>query len=129
MVRKQKDPLTPAEWKVMRLVWQLGECAARDVYERAGELYGWTPSTVKTHLRNLVEKEFLEARRVGNSFLYKPRRTPLGALQRAADKLLEKTLEGTTAPLLAYMLKKSKLTDAELEDLRQLLQTYREDES
>ena len=32
MASKNPEPLTPAEWKVMRIVWQLGECAAWDAY-------------------------------------------------------------------------------------------------
>ena len=115
------DPLTPAEWKVMRIVWLLKSCAARDVYEKAGSLYGWAASTVKTHLRRLVEKGHLSATRVGNSFLYKPTRPALRVLKQDADRLLANTLEGTTAPLLAYMVKKSKLSPQELEELRQLL--------
>ncbi len=59
MARQETYPLTPAEWKVMKIAWELKSCAARDVYQEAGRLYGMSASTVKTHLRRLVEKEFL----------------------------------------------------------------------
>ena len=118
------DPLTPAEWKVMRIVWQLKSCAARDVYEEAGTLFGWAASTVKTHLRRLVEKGHLSATRVGNSFLYKPTCPALRALKQDADRLLANTLEGTTGPLLAYMLQRSRMSPAELDELRALLDAY-----
>ena len=121
MARRQSNPLTPAEWKVMKIAWQLKSCAARDVYQQAGKLHGMSTSTVKTHLRRLVEKGFLATTRVGNSFLYRPSRPPLGSLYRAADRLLENTLDGTTGPLLAYMVKKSKLSSEELDRLRDLL--------
>ncbi len=35
------EPLTTAEWKVMKIVWRLKACAARDVYEEAGRDFGW----------------------------------------------------------------------------------------
>ena len=124
MVRRETYPLTPAEWKVMKIAWQLKSCAARDVYQEAGRLHGMSTSTVKTHLRRLVEKDFLATTRVGNSFLYRPSKPPLGSLYRAADKLLENTLDGTTGPLLAYMVKKSKLSTDELDQLRALLEKY-----
>ena len=41
MMTGKPAQLTDAEWKVMRIVWQLKTCAARDVYELAGERYGW----------------------------------------------------------------------------------------
>lgn len=121
------ESLTPAEWKVMRIAWRLRRCAARDVYEEAGEAYGWSPSTVKTHLRRLVDKGFLETTRVGNSFLYETTSPPLRSLKQDADRLLDNALEGTTGPLLAYMFKKSKLSSDELQGLRDLLDRMEED--
>ena len=122
MPGKTPEALTPAEWKVMRIVWQQGSCAARDVYEVAGTTHGWAPSTVKTILRRLVEKGYLKTTQVGNSFLYRPARPALKSLFHAADTLLENALEGTVGPLLAYMVKKGELSAEELAELRSLLE-------
>ncbi len=105
----------------MQIVWRLKTCAARDVYSVAGEEFGWAPTTVKTYLSLLVEKGHLTATRVGNSFLYKPKASLLKSLRQAADNLLEKALTGTGGPLLAYMIGKSQLTAAEIDDLRRVL--------
>lgn len=124
MTTEPADPLTPAEWKVMKLAWELERCSARDVYRAAGEQHGMSPSTVKTHLRRLVDKGYLSTTQVGNSFLYEPARPVLGSLFAAADRLLENTLAGTTGPLLAYMVKKGKLSAGELAELRGLLARF-----
>ena len=122
MARETASPLTPAEWKVMKIVWQLKTGAARDVYELAGREHGWAASTVKTILRRLVEKGFLTYDQVGNSYLYRPARPALKSLYGAADTLLANALEGTVGPLLAYMVKRSKLSPEELNQLRALLE-------
>ncbi len=106
----------------MKIVWRFERCAARDVYEAAGQAHGMSVSTVKTHLRRLVEKGHLKTTRVGNSFLYEPTRTALEPLCDAADRLLDNALDGTTAPLLAYMVKKSGLSGDEIAELRALLE-------
>ena len=111
----------------MRIVWRLKECAAREVYTEAGEQHGWSVSTVKTMLRRLVEKGYLKAKPVGNSFLYRPAKSALASLTKAADTLLDNTLEGTTGPLLAHMVKKSDLTGAEVAELRALLDQHESD--
>ena len=121
MAREEAGELTKAEWKVMRIVWELREGAARDVYEQAGSLHGWSPSTVKTLLRRLVEKGRLRTKQVGNSFLYRPTVGPVRSLCRAADELLGNALEGSAGPLLSHMAKKSKLSKSEIEELRGLL--------
>ncbi|MDB6134336.1 MAG: mecI 1 [Verrucomicrobiales bacterium] len=105
----------------MRIVWRMKSCASRDVCLAAGEEHGWAPTTVKTYLSLLVEKGHLTATRVGNSFLYKPKSAPMKSLRAAADTLMEKMLGGTDGPLLAYMIGKSRLTAAEISDLRRML--------
>ncbi len=114
--------LTPAEWNVMKIIWQQGQGAARDVYQVAGKKYGWAPSTVKTILRRLVEKDYLKTSQIGNSFLYRPARPVLKSLCGAADALLDHALDGTVGPLLAYMVKKSRLSPEELHELRGLIE-------
>jgi BlaI family transcriptional regulator, penicillinase repressor len=121
MSRSTPDSLTPAEWKVMRIVWEHKKCAARDVYQLAGEEHGWAASTAKTILRRLVEKGHLKTTRVGNSFLYTPTRPAMHSLRGAADMLLDNALGGTVGPLLVHIAKKGNLSAGELAELRDLL--------
>jgi BlaI family transcriptional regulator, penicillinase repressor len=121
MPRETPDSLTVAEWKVMKIVWRQKSCSAREVYEEAGKAHGWAPSTTKTLLRRLIEKRHLTATPVGTSFLYRPARPAWQSLAGAADTLLDNTLEGMDGKLLAYMVKKSRLTLEDLAELRAIL--------
>ena len=113
---------TPAEWKILRIVHAEESCAAREVAQVAARDFGWSNSTTKTLLRRLVAKGHLDTRRVGNSFLYTPTHSAIQMLCRAADGLLANAVEGAVGPLLAYMVKKSSLSRADLDDLRALLE-------
>ena len=117
---------TPAEWKVLGVVWQAGPLAARDVVARLEADTGWSTSTIKTLLRRLVEKGHLETKRVGNSFLYSVTTSPMRALRKAGDALLERAGEATVGPLLSYLVKQSRLSDGDLAELRALLDEKRE---
>jgi predicted transcriptional regulator len=121
MSRDMPDTLTAAEWKVMKIVWRLKSCAARDVYEEAGIAFGWAPSTTKTLLRRLVDKGHLSATAVGTSYLYRPARPAWQSIAGAADTLLDNTMEGMDGKLLAYMVRKSRLSAGDLAQLRALL--------
>src|SRR5687767_914475 len=121
MSRPSSDQLTANEWRVMQIIWRLRKCAAREVYEIAGKEFGWAPTTVKTYLALLVEKGRLKTTRVGNSFLYEPKTTFMQSIRQAADSLLEKTLGDSEGPLLAYLIKKSRLSQDEISELRSLL--------
>jgi len=121
MPRRKSEEMSPAEWKVMKIVWELKACAIGDVLAIAQDTQGWQRSTVKTILRRLIDKGYVNATRVGNSFLYRPSRSPLKSLLHAIDTVLENALEGTSGPILAHLIKKCDLSVEEVQYLRALL--------
>lgn len=120
---KQEDPktLTPAEWKVMKLIWELQSCIARDVYETMNEKYGWAQGTTKSTLHRLVNKGFLNTKQVANAFIYEPATTPLEPLLNEADSLMENAIEGTTTPLFLHLMKQGNLNMDDVNELRSFL--------
>jgi predicted transcriptional regulator len=116
----QKD-LSKAEWKVMKIVWELKKAMAREVYTIAGEEHEWSPATVKTILKRLVDKGYVSTTQVGNGFVYRPAQSALATLRSAADTLLTNTIEGTTGPLLAHMVEQTSLNEDDLDSLQALI--------
>lgn len=121
----QKD-LSAAEWKVMKIVWDLQKAMAREVYTIAGAEQGWSPPTVKTLLKRLVEKGYLSTTQVGNGFVYRPAQSAISILRRAADTLLDNTTRAATAPLLAHMVEASPLSQSDLDALQQLIESKKQ---
>lgn len=121
---QDENSLTPAEWKVMKVVWRFrGQgCAARDVYMETAKTEGWAPTTTKSLLRRLVDKGIIKARPVGTSHLYEPAGTAVNSLLNAADSLLNNILEGTTGLVVTHILEKCDLTDDELAKLQKLIE-------
>jgi BlaI family transcriptional regulator, penicillinase repressor len=117
----QRD-LSAAEWKVMKIVWDLQKGMAREVYTVAGELHGWAPVTVKTLLKRLVDKGYLATTEVGNGFVYRPAQSAISILRNAADRLLEHTTRAATGPLLAHMVESSPLGEDDLNALQELIE-------
>jgi len=121
MTPAERKDLSKAEWKVMRIVWELQKAMAREVYTIAGERHSWTPATVKTILRRLVDKGYLSTTQVGNGFVYRPAHSPLTTLRTAADSLLTNAVDGTTGPLLAHMVEQTLLGPDDLDALQKLI--------
>ena len=117
----QKD-LSKAEWKVMKVVWELRKAMAREVYAIAGREHSWTPATVKTILKRLVDKGYVTTTKVGNGFVYRPAQGPLSTLQAAADALMTNAIEGVTGPLLAHMVERGSLSEEDLDSLQKLIE-------
>lgn len=126
-MKQNLEPLTESEWRVMKIVWKLESATAREIYTVAGAECGWAATTVKTYLGILVDKGYLRTRKSGNRYIYRPKKTILQSLYQAADSLLDKTLAGSEAPLVAYLVKKSQLSSEEIQSLRDLLDDVSED--
>ena len=105
----------------MRIVWELRKAMAREVYTIAGGQFGWTPATVKTLLKRLSDKGYLETTVVGNGFVYRPAQSAIAILRDAADTLLDNTIDSATGPLLAHMVEQSSLTAEDLDALQDLI--------
>ena len=122
MEPEEPKDLSKAEWKVMKVVWELRKAMAREVYAIAGRDHSWTPATVKTLLNRLVDKGYVTTTRVGNGFVYRPARGALSTLQTAADALLTNAVEGMTGPLLAHMVERTALSESDLDSLQKLIE-------
>jgi BlaI family penicillinase repressor len=125
MASRQKD-LSKAEWKVMKIVWQLQKAMAREIYTIAGEKHAWSPATVKTMLKRLVDKGYLSTTQVGNGFVYRPAKSALGTLQSAADSLLTNATQEMSGPLLAHMVERTSLDQSDLDALQELIDAKKE---
>ncbi len=128
MSNQLPENLSTAEWKVMKIVWELQSCAARDVYTITQDKYGWKPVTTKTVLRRLVDKKHLKTKQIGNSYLYEPISTMKDTICDATQDLLEDTPAKMSASLMFHMVKKGDLSGKDARELRDMLDQYIEGE-
>ena len=126
MTSDQPKNLSPAEWKVMKIVWSLESGAARDIHRIAKTKHGMTLGATKNVLFRLVEKGHLETQQVGNSYLYQPVSTMLDSICQAADELLDDTSESAAESLMLHLAKKGRLSGKGVKNLRSLLDERKE---
>ena len=119
----RKTPaISNAEWEVMKVLWEQGPLAARDVIGSLPGSVEWAPKTVKTLLSRLVAKGALSYEQVGNSYVYRASCTRDEVTHQETRGFVERVFGGSVAPLVAHFLREHKLTDAEVEELKQLLE-------
>lgn len=117
--------LSAAEWEIMKLFWQRGPMAARDVYAALPNERDWAYKTVKTLLSRLVAKQALAYDQVGNSYLYRAivdrermtRHEVRGIFQRLADEAF--------SPVLAQFIDEADLNEDEIKCLKRRLDEKR----
>ena len=130
MGRSETNPprsLSDSEWEVMKVLWEHGPLAARDVYAHLSDAQPWAQGTVKTLLRRMVQKGWLSYRRVGNSFLYRSAAPRKKGLHSAIKQFSDRVLGGALSPLVAYYAEEKRLSPEDVAELEKLLKRYQKE--
>ncbi len=110
------------EAKIMRAVWGLEEPTVQDVVDRLGRRANY--KTVMTVMNRLVEKGFLERRKVSRAYVYLPRFTQADVMNRMSRQVLDGLLTDFGPAVLAQFVEAVAETDqARLAELAALVDT------
>jgi predicted transcriptional regulator len=100
---------------------QQGGASVGEVAAQFGEARGLARSTVLTMMERLRAKRFLRRRRIDGVYRYSA--TGGGdVMQGAVGAFVEKTLQGSVSPFVAWMSERGKVSDAELAQLEALVE-------
>ena len=113
--------LSDAEWIVMNLIWDSGPTEASDVIAALGADNNWSDATVKTMLHRLVKKGALTTEQIGKKYRYTVAVRRSACVRKASRSFLDVVFGGDAAPALLHLVKTSKLSEDELSQLRELL--------
>lgn len=117
-----KIELTPAEWIIIKTVWEHEPCAAPAVQEFLETETRWTYSTVRTLMDRMVAKGLLNAEKVRNLTLYRSAVTRQQAQRGELLDTLKRAFDGALTPLIQCLLDTNSLTAKELGELESLIQ-------
>ena len=115
------EKITESEGEVLEILWQSGEpLPVTPIRTQLERERGWDASTVKTLLRRLCDKGVLavEKREV---FYYRPLLDREEYRRWSARSLLNRVFRGNTRDLIASLVGEDQLSEADLEELREIL--------
>lgn len=117
--------ISDAEWHVMEVLWERHPATAAEVAEHLADPHGWSENTVKTMLGRLVKKGALRFERDGKRYLYEPAVARESCVKAQTRGFVERVFGGEASPMLAWMLRESRLSSAELDELQELIDARR----
>jgi BlaI family transcriptional regulator, penicillinase repressor len=113
--------ISDAEWTVMKVLWERSPLPSKDVIDALAGSVKWKPKTIHTLLARLVQKGALKARKEGREYQFEPK-VKAEACQRSETRsFLDRVFDGEMAPFLACFIRDNKLTRAEIEELKRIL--------
>jgi BlaI family penicillinase repressor len=120
---KKAPRISETEWELMKVVWAQAPCSAGQIIEALSRRDPtWHPRTVKAFLSRLVRKRALGFRKEGRAYLYRPLVKEEACVDAASASFLERVFGGSLQPMLAHFVERKKLSEAEIRELRRLLE-------
>ena len=115
--------LGAVEGRFADIIWSCEPVSSSEIVKKAESELGWKKSTTFTVLRRLCDKGiFINEKGTVRSLISKEE---FYSLQ--SEKFVEDTFGGSLPAFLAAFTKRKKLSEAEIEQLRKMVNDYKED--
>ena len=114
-----KEKLFDSEVKIMEILWEKGSLSAKEISLIAAETIGWNKNTTYTIIKKLIDKAFIQ--RDEPNFICTPLVSREEVQKEEASSLLHKFFGGSRKALFSALIEDEKLSDQEIEELRDLI--------
>ena len=114
--------ISESEWLVMKEIWSENPITANAVVESLSNSTTWSPKTIKTLLNRLVKKKAVGFETCGREYQYFPMIEEAILVKEESRSFLKRVFGGTIKPLLATLVESEDLSEAEIEDLKRILE-------
>lgn len=122
--QRRLKPVGDQELALLRFVNDAGRATVGQAAERFGQPRGLARSTVLTMMERLRTKGHLTRRQQDGVYHYAPRTAHGAAVRQAITSFVDRTLEGSIAPFVAYLGERERISDEDLAELEALLARF-----
>ncbi|MEJ2704520.1 MAG: BlaI/MecI/CopY family transcriptional regulator [Sedimentisphaerales bacterium] len=127
MSDKLLDDLGELQRAVIEAVWELKEASVHQVRKHLARRKKLAYTTILTAMQKLEKAGWLRHRAEGKVYIYSPTRTREEAGANSARKFIERVFDGDALLMFQHLMRQSKLSDAELRELRKMIDEKRKE--
>ncbi len=118
---KKLPQISEAEYEVMKIIWRYAPISTNEVTEKLTAETSWSPKTIQTMLKRLVQKGAISFHKESRVFVYTPLIEQTEYLEHENNHFLKRFYDGNLTSMLTSYLGSDSITEGELEELRSLL--------
>lgn len=113
--------ITASEWIPMRIIWSLKQAHTGTVISYVQQQTDWSDSTVKTLLRRLQQKGFVQTKHDGRRLVYKPVYGEEATMKQTADAQFASMCAHHRGQVLIHLVKNNLLSKSDLLALQKII--------
>ncbi|HEY1307824.1 MAG TPA: BlaI/MecI/CopY family transcriptional regulator [Vicinamibacterales bacterium] len=114
---RTRPALSELEHQAMEAVWASGPCSVETVHLAVSRQRELKEVTIRTVLRRLEQKGYVEHEVDGRAFIYRAVEAPRSVAARAVRHILDRFCHGSVEELVTGLVEADVLSEAELEAL------------
>lgn len=123
---KSLPQISEAEFEVMRVIWKYAPISTNEVTEKLTQTTDWSPKTIQTMLKRLVTKKAITYEKQSRVFIYTPLVKEDEYISQKSNSFLNRYYNGTISAMVSAYLENDKLSEDEINTLRNLLNKKKE---
>lgn len=121
---KALPQISEAEFQVMKIVWEHAPVSTNQVTEYLTRTTKWSPKTIQTMLKRLVQKKALTYDKEGRVFIYKPLIGQQDYVNQESRHFLQRFYNGNLVSMMTVFLDMEELSQQEVDELKELLTAH-----
>lgn len=116
--------ISESEYEVMKVVWREAPINTNAVTEILTHKTSWSPKTIQTLLKRLVNKKALTYEKQGRVFVYTPLIEEKSYVRQQSRSFLKRYFDGDMSRMLSACLDEEALSQSEIDSLRAILTNH-----
>ncbi|BDF05259.1 BlaI/MecI/CopY family transcriptional regulator [[Clostridium] hylemonae] len=113
--------ISEAEYEVMKIVWKYAPVSTTEITERLTSATDWSPKTVQTLIKRLVNKGVLAYEKQSRVFIYTPLVKESEYVNQESSSFLKRFYNGDITAMLSAYIEDDRLSASDIDALRSLL--------
>jgi len=115
------EELTKAEERIMQVLWKLQKAFVKDIIDELDDEPKPPYNTISSIVRLLEKKGYVNYKAYGKTYEYFPSITKDHYAKTTFSKLFSGYFDNSPASLLSFMVKEEKLSEKDIEEIKQLI--------
>ena len=118
---KHDTKISDAEYHVIKTLWGKSPLTSNEIIEMLKPVTGWSPTTIYTLITRLVNKKAIRFDDNSSPRMYYPIITQKNYRQKENESFIKKVYDGSLNLMLKNIVEEQDLSDKEIEDLKNIL--------
>lgn len=120
--------ISESEWEVMKIIWGKKEVTSNEIIEELKYKKDWKAATVKTLINRLLNKEAISFNKKGKEYIYYPLIEEEKTVIEESMSFINRVFNGSISDLLLNFVKSEKLTEEDIDELKEILNSKNREE-